>query len=289
MIKSMTGFGKYTGEYPDKTIQVEVRSLNSKNADINLRLSSVYRMFELDLRNELAKQLERGKIDLSIYVENKLAETPVEINLELAKAYHAKLKELAAALGESETELFKEVIKMPEVLKNERKEADENEWKLITYCIKKALDQLNTFRSKEGLSIETDFNNRLAIIENSLLNIEELDKLRLTKIKDRIRNNLNEVIGIDKIDQNRFEQELIYYIEKIDINEEKVRLKQHLGHFKNTMQEVSSGRKLNFIAQEIGREINTIGSKANDAGIQKYVVLMKDELEKIKEQTSNVL
>lgn len=289
MIKSMTGFGKYTGEFPDKTIQVEIRSLNSKNADISIRLSSVYRMFELDLRNELTKQLERGKIDLSVYVENKSADTPVEINLELAKAYHLKLKELAATLGESHSELLKEVIKMPEVMKNERKEADENEWKLIGNCIKEAIVQLNTFRSKEGKSIEADFNNRLAIINDSLFKMEELDKLRLLKIKERIRNNLNEAVGADKIDQNRFEQELIYYIEKIDINEEKVRLKQHLEHFKNTMQEASSGRKLNFIAQEIGREINTIGSKANDAGIQKFVVLMKDELEKIKEQTNNVL
>lgn len=289
MIKSMTGFGKYTGEFPDKTIQVEIRSLNSKNADISIRLSSVYRMFELDLRNELTKQLERGKIDLSVYVENKSADTPVEINLELAKAYHLKLKELAATLGESHSELLKEVIKMPEVMKNERKEADENEWKLIGNCIKEAIVQLNTFRSKEGKSIEADFNNRLAIINDSLFKMEELDKLRLPKIKERIRNNLNEAVGADKIDQNRFEQELIYYIEKIDINEEKVRLKQHLEHFKNTMQEASSGRKLNFIAQEIGREINTIGSKANDAGIQKFVVLMKDELEKIKEQTNNVL
>jgi uncharacterized protein (TIGR00255 family) len=289
MIKSMTGFGKFTGEFPDKTIQVEIRSLNSKNADISIRLSSVYRMYELDLRNELTKLLERGKIDLSIYVENKLAETPVEINVELAKSYHLKLKQLAEALGEQHNELLKEVIKMPEVLKNERKEADENEWKQINTCIQEAIKQLNEFRAKEGASIESDFMKHLSIIEACLTDIELLDTQRILKIKERIKTNLNEIIGADKIDQNRFEQELIYYIEKIDINEEKVRLKQHLEHFKNSITEASAGRKLNFIAQEIGREINTIGSKANDAGIQKKVVMMKDELEKIKEQTSNVL
>jgi uncharacterized protein (TIGR00255 family) len=289
MIKSMTGFGKFTGEFPDKTIQVEIRSLNSKNADISIRLSSVYRMYEMDLRNELIKLLERGKIDLSIYVENKQAETPVEINVELAKAYHLKLKQLAEALGEQHHELLKEVIKMPDVLKNERKEADENEWKQINTCIQEAIKQLNEFRAKEGASIEADFMKHLSIIQSCLTEIELLDIQRIPKIKERIKTNLNEIIGADKIDQNRFEQELIYYIEKIDINEEKVRLKQHLVHFENSMKEASSGRKLNFIAQEIGREINTIGSKANDAGIQKKVVMMKDELEKIKEQTSNVL
>lgn len=289
MIKSMTGFGKFSGEYPDKTIQVEIRSLNSKNADISIRMSSAYRIFELDLRNELTKLLERGKIDLSVYVENKTVETPVEINMELAKAYHKKLKALAQELGETSTDLLKEVIKMPEVLKNERKEANENEWAHIHECIIKAIAHLNEFRYKEGKSIQTDFENRLTIIENSLDKIETLDKTRVIKIKERIKTNLTELIGVDKIDQNRFEQELIYYIEKIDINEEKVRLKQHLEHFKNTMTEDSAGRKLNFIAQELGREINTIGSKANDAEIQKMVVLMKDELEKMKEQTNNVL
>jgi len=289
MIKSMTGFGKFSKEFPDKTINIEIRSLNSKGADISLRLSSAYRAYELDLRNELTKQLERGKIDLSVYVENKTIDTPVEINIPLAKTYHTKLKELAAALGENNTDLFKEVIKMPEVLRSERKEADETVWKEILECINLAIIDFNKFREKEGQSIEKDFKERINNIGNSLNAILELDKPRIARIKERIKTNLAEIIGADKIDSNRFEQELIYYIEKLDINEEKVRLKQHLDYFLSTMKENSGGRKLNFITQEIGREINTIGSKANDADIQKLVVHMKDELEKLKEQTSNVL
>lgn len=289
MIRSMTGFGKCTKEFKDKTITVEVRSLNSKGADISLRLSSMFRAYELDLRNELTKQLERGKIDLSVYVESKAEDSPIEINIPLAKAYHTKLKELAIALGENNADLLKEVIKMPDVMKNERKEADENVWKEIMGCINEAIIDLNKFRDQEGKSIEADFKTRLGVIASSLNSIIELDKNRLSKIKDRIKNNLGEVIGMDKIDSNRFEQELIYYIEKLDINEEKVRLKQHLDYFLSTMKENSIGRKLNFITQEIGREINTIGSKANDADMQKLVVLMKDELEKLKEQSSNVL
>lgn len=285
----MTGFGKCSKEFPDKTITVEIRSLNSKGADISLRLSSMFRAYELELRNELTRQLERGKIDLSVYVESKAEETPVEINLELAKAYHKKLKELAKALGENESDIFKEVIKMPDVLKSERKEADENVWKEIMQCINEAVKDFNKFREQEGRSIEADFKTRLGVIESSLNKIIDLDKNRLSKIKDRIKTNLNEVVGLDKIDTNRFEQELIYYIEKLDINEEKVRLKQHLDYFTSTMKENSIGRKLNFITQEIGREINTIGSKANDADMQKLVVLMKDELEKLKEQSMNVL
>ncbi|MDZ4665936.1 MAG: YicC/YloC family endoribonuclease [Bacteroidota bacterium] len=289
MIKSMTGFGKFTKEFKDKTITVEVRSLNSKGADISLRLSSMFRAYELDLRNELTKQLERGKIDLSVFVESKAEDTPIEINIPLAKAYHTKFKELATALGENNADLLKEVIKMPDVMKNERKEADENVWKEIMGCINEAIKELNKFRDQEGKSIEADFKTRLGVISDSLTKILELDKNRLTKIKERIKNNLADVIGMDKIDSNRFEQELIYYIEKLDINEEKVRLKQHLDYFLSTMKENSIGRKLNFITQEIGREINTIGSKANDADMQKLVVLMKDELEKLKEQSSNVL
>lgn len=285
----MTGFGKHTKEFKDKTITVEIRSLNSKGADISLRLSSMFRAYELELRNELTRQLERGKIDLTVYVESKTADAPVEINMELAKAYHTKLRELANALGESDTDIFKEVIKMPDVLKSERKEADEHVWKEIMQCIHEAIKDFNKFREQEGRSIEADFKTRLGVIENSLNKIIELDKHRLNKIKERIRTNLGEVIGLDKIDTNRFEQELIYYIEKLDINEEKVRLKQHLDYFTSTMKENSIGRKLNFITQEIGREINTIGSKANDADMQKLVVLMKDELEKLKEQSMNVL
>lgn len=285
----MTGFGKATKEFADKTVNVEIRSLNSKGIDLSLRLSSQYREFELELRNEISKKLERGKIDLSIFVENKQQETPVDINSDLAKVYHKKLKMLCDDLNISDNDLLSQILKLPDVLKSERKEANENEWKEIKSVVDSAIDALNKFREDEGKSIEKDFTERLGIILKSLETVSEQDKNRIFAIKERIKNNISEVIGNDKIDNNRFEQELIYYIEKLDINEEKVRLKTHCDYFIKTMNDASSGRKLNFITQEIGREINTIGSKANDAEIQKLVVLMKDELEKIKEQTNNVL
>lgn len=289
MIKSMTGFGKASQELSDKTINIEIRSLNSKSADISLRLSSGLRNYELELRNEISKQLERGKIDLSIFIESKKAEMPVEINVELAKAYHKQLKNLALELNEPIANVLQQVLKFPDVLKNERKETDENEWKLIKHCLNSALDELNNFRDIEGLSLKKDFEIRISKINTCLEEIKTLDLIRINAIKNRIRNNIEEVIGKSNLDENRFEQELIYYIEKLDINEEKVRLKTHLDYFIETCNEKSAGRKLNFISQEIGREINTIGSKANDAQIQKLVVLMKDELEKIKEQANNVL
>jgi uncharacterized protein (TIGR00255 family) len=289
MLKSMTGFGKATKEFATKTVNVEIRSVNSKGLDLSLRLPGSYREFELELRNEISKLLERGKVDLSIYVESKHQETPVEINIPLAKEYYAKIKTLAAELNEPASDLLQQVLKMPEVLKAERKEPDENEWKDIRSVIISAAEALNAFRTDEGKSIEKDFDLRIKSIVDSLEKIKDLDKERINTIKERIRNNLNEVVGADKFDTNRFEQELIYYIEKLDLNEEKVRLITHCEYFLKTMKEPSGGRKLNFIAQEIGREINTIGSKANHAEMQKHVVLMKDELEKIKEQTNNVL
>lgn len=289
MIKSMTGFGKASQELSDKTINIEIRSLNSKSADISLRLSSGLRNYELELRNEISKQLERGKIDLSIFIESKKAEMPVEINIELARAYHKQLKNLALELNEPIANVLQQVLKFPDVLKNERKETDENEWKLIKQCLNSALEELNNFRDIEGLSLKKDFEIRISKINTCLEEIKTLDLIRINAIKNRIRNNIEEVIGKSNLDENRFEQELIYYIEKLDINEEKVRLKTHLDYFIETCNEKSAGRKLNFISQEIGREINTIGSKANDAQIQKLVVLMKDELEKIKEQANNVL
>ncbi|MDF2447599.1 MAG: YicC-like protein [Bacteroidota bacterium] len=285
----MTGFGKANKEFHNKTVNVEIRSLNSKNMDLSLRLSSTYRDKEHELKSEITKLLERGKVDLSIYVESKVIETPVEINIDLAKTYYEKLKHLATELNEPTTNLMPHVLKMPDVLKSERKEPDEQDWKDILQVVFLAVEELNKFRKDEGKSIENDFENRLAIIADALEKIKAHDASRIQNIKDRIKKNLDEVVGKDKVDLNRFEQELIYYIEKLDINEEKVRLKTHLDYFIKTMKEPAGGRKLNFIGQEIGREINTIGSKANDAEMQKLVVLMKDELEKIKEQTNNVL
>jgi uncharacterized protein (TIGR00255 family) len=289
MIRSMTGFGKAVKEIENKKIIVELRSLNSKGSDISLRIPGVFRNYELELRNELTRQLERGKIDLSVFVESRHAEMPVEINIPLAKAYHEQLKKLATELGEPLTGSISQVIKFPDVLKSERKEVDENEWKLVMQCVQEAIKEFNAFREKEGKSIEKDFKERLKNIGDCLEGIKKIDTKRIDTIKARIKNNLEEILGSDKYDKNRLEQELIYYVEKLDVNEEKVRLKTHLDHFISVMNENSAGRKLNFIGQEIGREINTIGSKANDAEMQKLVVLMKDELEKIKEQTNNVL
>lgn len=289
MIKSMTGFGKASAESKDNLITIEIRSLNSKGADVSLRLSSALRNYEAELRNEISKLLERGKIDLSIYLESKKVITPTEINVTLAKAYHDQLRNLAIELNEPLHDPIAQILRLPDVMKTERKESDEEEWKVIKTAVMEAVKELNAFRDKEGLSLKKDLEQRLKNIENSLNEIAKLDVIRLENLKQRIKTNITEAIGKNNIDQNRFEQELIYYIEKLDINEEKVRLKTHLDYFIETCAENSPGRKLNFIAQEIGREINTIGSKANDAPIQKLVVLMKDELEKIKEQVNNVL
>ena len=289
MLKSMTGFGKASKEFTTKTVSVEIRSLNSKGVDLSLRLSSTFRDKEHEIKGEITRLLERGKIDLSVYIENKIEETPVQINTALAKQYHEQVKKLAKELNEPTDNILSYVLKMPDVLKSERKEPDENEWKEISSVILMAIEELNKFRSDEGRSIEKDFETRIGNIQTCLDKIKEIDPSRVQAVRDRISRNLVEVIGQDKIDKNRFEQELIFYIEKLDINEEKVRLKTHLDYFIKTMREPAGGRKLNFIAQEIGREINTIGSKANDAAMQKMVVEMKDELEKIKEQTNNVL
>lgn len=285
----MTGFGKASKEFATKTVNVEIRSLNSKNLDLNLKLSSIYRDKEYELKSDLSKLLERGKIDLSIYVETKIQETPVEINTALAKVYFSKLQELAIELNEPQTDLFKQVLKMPDVLKSERKEPNEQDWLDMKEVILSAVQELDNFRIDEGKSIEKDFNDRIGNISQALESIKSHDASRVQNIKDRIKKGLEESVAKDKIDNNRFEQELIYYIEKLDINEEKVRLQTHIDYFLKTMLEPGAGRKLNFIGQEIGREVNTIGSKANDAELQKLVVHMKDELEKIKEQTNNVL
>lgn len=289
MIKSMTGFGKASLEIGEKVIVVEIRSLNSKSADISLRLPSAIRNYELEVRNELSRQLERGKIDLSINIESKKAEAPAEINLALAKTYFEQLKRLGEELGEPVKDPVSQLLKFPDILKAERKEADEKEWEQIKKAIALAVVQLNLFREAEGKSLQTDFDTRLTNIANCLEGVKQFDEKRVAGVRERITQHLHDWVAKDKVDMNRFEQELIYYLEKLDINEEKVRLSTHLNYFQDTCKEASPGRKLSFIAQEIGREINTIGSKANDAQIQKLVVQMKDELEKIKEQVNNVL
>ncbi len=287
----MTGFGKAANEIPGKKVTVEIRSLNSKQLDLNLRMPYFYKEKELELRTEIAKQLERGKVDVSIYTESTAETLPVALNKELAKTYYKELKALADELKETNNDLLSLALKMPDVMKAEREvvDFDEVEWKLVKNVVDKAIEDFQKFRDDEGKTLLNEFNNRIGIINKLLAEVLALDAGRVANIKKRIKGNLEEVIEQNKIDQNRFEQELIYYIEKLDITEEKLRLKTHLDYFMTTMQEPASGRKLGFISQEIGREINTIGSKANDAGIQKLVVQMKDELEKIKEQMLNVL
>jgi uncharacterized protein (TIGR00255 family) len=287
----MTGFGKALVEVAGKKISVEIRSLNSKQLDLNLRIPYIYKEKELELRSEISKQAERGKIDVSIYIESAQDTAPAAINKALAKFYYGELKSLSEELKETNQNLLPLVMKMPEVMRAEKEivELDESEWKEIKRVTDVALEAFQKFRNDEGRTLEKEFRSRIAIIASLLLEVVSLDGLRITTIKERIRTNLLETIDKDKIDQNRFEQELIYYIEKLDITEEKLRLKTHLDYFIATMEEPAAGRKLGFITQEIGREINTIGSKANDSGIQRLVVQMKDELEKIKEQLLNVL
>jgi uncharacterized protein (TIGR00255 family) len=287
----MTGFGKSVTEIPGKKITVEIRSLNSKSLDLNLRLPYPYKEKELELRGELSKQIERGKLDVTVFTESTQESLPIVINKNLAKKYYFELKELSRDLESDDKNLLSLVLKMPEVLKSEKEtlELDKNEWTLVKNTINKAIETFQQFRSDEGKVLEKEFKIRISIIEKLLKDIVNNDAKRVKNIRSRIEKNLEELIDKEKIDKNRLEQELIYYIEKLDITEEKLRLKTHLDYFLKTMQEPSGGRKLGFISQEIGREINTIGSKANDATIQKFVVEMKDELEKIKEQLLNVL
>ena len=287
----MTGFGKSVIEILGKKINVELRSLNSKSLDLNLRLPYLYKEKELGLRSYISKQLERGKIDLIVFIESKNELLPIAINKNLVKSYYNELKLLSVELNDNTSNLMELVFKMPEVLKSEKEtiEFDESEWMLLKNAVDNAIESFQKFRSDEGNILSIEFKNRIDIIYKLLADVLSLDALRVVNLRNRIKNNILEIVEKEKIDENRFEQELIYYIEKLDITEEKLRLKTHLDYFVLTMKEPSCGRKLGFISQEIGREINTIGSKANDAVIQKIVVQMKDELEKIKEQLLNVL
>ena len=286
MIQSMTGFGKATLQLPSKKITVEVKSLNSKGLDLNVRMSSVYREMELGLRNEIALQLERGKIDFSIYIEMTGEQTSTKINAAIVRAYIEQMKEVIA--DADETELMKMAVRMPDAVKTEREEIDENDWSEIQKVIKEALNNIANFRQDEGKSLEQEFQLRINNIRQYMNDALALDTERVQAIKDRLQTAISELQV--NVDENRFEQELIYYLEKLDITEEKVRLTTHLDYFLETIKgKEANGRKLGFITQEMGREINTMGSKANHATMQKLVVMMKDELEKIKEQVLNVL
>jgi uncharacterized protein (TIGR00255 family) len=286
MIQSMTGFGKASLQLPTKKITVEVKSLNSKGLDLNTRMPSVYREMELGLRNQIAQQLERGKIDFSLFIEVTGEETSTKVNAPIVKAYISQMRAILA--DADETELMKMAVRMPDALKTERDEIDENEWAEIQKVIVEALNNIQNFRQAEGLSLEKEFSLRIANIRQYLSEAIALDPERIQNIKDKLQTAITELKV--NVDENRFEQELIYYLEKLDVTEERVRLNNHLDYFLETITgSEANGRKLGFITQEMGREINTLGSKSNHAGMQKLVVMMKDELEKIKEQVLNVL
>lgn len=286
MIHSMTGFGKACLQLPTKKITIEVKSLNSKNLDLNVRLPLSYREKELTLRNQIALELERGKVDFSLFCEITAEETSSKINAPIVLAYIEQMK--AIIPNADATELMKMAVRMPDALKVERSDFDETEWKEIEVVIQEAIQSMKAFRVSEGKSLENDFRARIANIFTYMDQVSLLDKERIVSVKERLRANLLELQL--NIDENRFEQEVIYYLEKLDITEEKVRLSKHLEYFLETLGGTeANGRKLGFIAQEMGREINTMGSKSNHAEMQKIVVKMKDELEKIKEQVLNVL
>lgn len=285
MIQSMTGFGKYVAQLPSKKITVELKSLNSKNLDLNARMPQVYRSKELELRKVIASSLVRGKVDFGLYVELTGSETSAVVNEGAVKQYMKQLKSIADG---DDLRLLEMALRLPDAMKTEREDLDEEEYKVIRSALNEALAEINKFRSEEGKVLEKDFVMRIENLENHLKEVTAMDVDRIDTIRERLEKAMTDLKA--DVDANRFEQELIYYLEKYDITEEKVRLANHLEYFSSTLNsDDSNGKKLGFISQEIGREINTIGSKANYAPMQQLVVQMKDELEKIKEQMLNVL
>ena len=286
MIHSMTGYGKATAECTDKKVTVEIRSLNSKNLDINTRIPLLYREKELEIRKLLSERLQRGKVDFSINTESTAANKNQELNHEVIKAYMQEFKEVVS--DASDIELLSIVMRLPDVLKHSSDSIDDDEWKIVMDLMNQAIDNLNQFRLAEGSAIKEDFIKRIKNIEQLLSEVSPFESERIVTLKERFLKNLEELDT--EYDQNRYEQELIYYIERLDITEEKVRLAQHCKYFIDTLNtDQSEGKKLGFICQEIGREINTLGSKSNHSELQRIVVQMKDELEKIKEQILNIL
>jgi uncharacterized protein (TIGR00255 family) len=291
MIQSMTGFGRATCELPEKVVVIEIKSLNSKQLDLNLRIPTQYREKEMDLRNELVNRLKRGKVDVNVSVEYKEGRQAIQINAVNIMNYYRQLKALSDEMGISSTDsLLQAIIRLPDAVVAEKEVADAEEWNKFQVAFTFAIDELEQFRNQEGKALAIDIMNRINLIETLLTRVEPFEKERENTIRTKLNSSLLEFIPQESLDKNRFEQELIYYLEKFDISEEKTRLNHHCGYFAEVMKEPDQvGRKLGFVAQEIGREINTIGSKANHSGIQKIVVMMKDELEKVKEQLMNIL
>ena len=292
MIQSMTGYGKATAELSDKKINVEIKSLNSKAMDLSTRIAPLYREKEIEIRNEIAKALERGKVDFSLWIDKKDAcELITPINQDVVVAYYERIRTISETTGiPAPEDWFSTLLRMPDVMtKNDIQELSEEEWKAVHATVLQAIQNLVDYRIQEGAALEKKFREKISNIAKLLTSVDPYEKERVEKIKERITDALEKTISVD-YDKNRLEQELIYYIEKLDINEEKQRLSNHLKYFINTMEDGSGqGKKLGFIAQEMGREINTLGSKSNHAEMQKIVVQMKDELEQIKEQVLNVM
>lgn len=292
MIQSMTGYGKATAELSDKKINVEIKSLNSKAMDLSTRIAPLYREKEIEIRSEIAKALERGKVDFSLWIDKKDAcELITPINQDVVVAYYERIRTISETTGiPAPEDWFSTLLRMPDVMtKNDIQELSEEEWKAVHATVLQAIQNLVDFRIQEGAALEKKFREKISNIAKLLTSVGPYEKERVEKIKERITDALEKTISVD-YDKNRLEQELIYYIEKLDINEEKQRLSNHLKYFINTMEDGSGqGKKLGFIAQEMGREINTLGSKSNHAEMQKIVVQMKDELEQIKEQVLNVM
>ena len=292
MIQSMTGYGKATAELSDKKINVEIKSLNSKAMDLSTRIAPLYREKEIEIRNEIAKALERGKVDFSLWIDKKDAcELITPINQDVVVAYYERIRTISETTGIPVPEdWFSTLLRMPDVMtKNDIQELSEEEWKAVHATVLQAIQNLVDFRIQEGAALEKKFREKIANISLLLEKIAPYEKERVEKVKERITDALEKTLSVD-YDKNRLEQELIYYIEKLDVNEEKQRLGNHLKYFISTMESGNGqGKKLGFIAQEMGREINTLGSKSNHAEMQKIVVQMKDELEQIKEQVLNVM
>ena len=284
---SMTGYGKATGSFEGKKVTVELRSLNSKSLDLNMRLASAYKELEPQLRNLIAEQLDRGKVDMNVQIDSTGETKSVSINKDLAQAYYKDLQEVNTLIGGKTEDYLSLVLRMPDIYINEREELTQEEKAWILDLTKQACDALNTFRRQEGKALENEFTERIGDIRSYLADVPQYEQERIETVKERIRKGLEELQA--QPDQNRLEQEMIFYIEKMDISEEKMRLTNHLDYFMQTLSTLNSGKKLGFISQEIGREINTLGSKSNHVEMQKLVVGMKDALEKIKEQILNTL
>lgn len=291
MLLSMTGYGRAHGSYGDKTITVELRTLNSKMTDIKLRFPGEYKEKEVEIRKMINDHAERGKIDFVLEVQNADGAAPVSLNIALFKGYYRELTKLAKELEMETGEIMQTILRIPNVVSSASGELDEQEWAVIADTINRTLEALHAFRKQEGKALEADLRLRVANIMLLLTDITPFEQERFTRMRERLRNNLEEGLGKENIDMNRYEQEILHYLEKMDITEEKVRLEQHCKYFLEQIEnkQQSAGRTLNFISQEMGREINTLGAKAYDSDMQKLVVQMKDELEKIKEQLANVL